>query len=204
LPAYTCFHGSEHAAGKFIQSLIKERIMSRLFTQAVSDATGPAAQLFAAIKRSAGMVPNAYRDIGNNSPAALEAVLTLDASLRKTSLSAQDIEVIKLAVSEAVACDYCVAAHTMIGGKTGLSQETMSAVRQGLPTGDARSDALAAFARSLVTTRGTTTDSVVVDVRAAGITDAEIVDTLLVISAITFTNLFNRVNDTTLDFPEVA
>ena len=34
-----------------------------------------------------------------------------------------------------------------------------------------------------------------------GVTDAQVVDTLLAIASITFTNLFNRVNDTVLDFP---
>jgi alkylhydroperoxidase family enzyme len=38
-------------------------------------------------------------------------------------------------------------------------------------------------------------------VKAAGYTDAQIVDSLLVITSITFTNLLNRVNDTDLDFP---
>lgn len=57
------------------------------------------------------------------------------------------------------------------------------------------------FARSLVTSRGTTAPDTVALVKAAGYSDAQIVDTLLAISAITFTNLFNRVNDTVVDFP---
>jgi alkylhydroperoxidase family enzyme len=37
--------------------------------------------------------------------------------------------------------------------------------------------------------------------RSAGFSDAQITEVLLVIAGITFTNLFNRVNDTVLDFP---
>ncbi len=175
--------------------------MTRLFTQAVAAAAGPAAQLFAAIKGSVGMVPNAYAAIGSNSPVALEAALQLDGALRKGSLSAQDIEVIKLAVSQDAGCDYCLAAHTLAGRKARLSPEAMIQLRKGEATGDARVDALATFAHLLVQSRGTVPESVVQAVRAAGVTDAQIVDTLLAIASITFTNLFNRVNDTVLDFP---
>jgi uncharacterized peroxidase-related enzyme len=177
--------------------------MTRLYSQPVSDATGAAAQLFTAIKGAIGKVPNAYRDIGSNSPVTLESVLTLDANLKKSTLSARDVEVIKLAVSETNGCDYCVAAHTLMGKMAGLSPEAMVGVRKGDATGNAREDALAAFARSLVTTTGTVDAAAVQAVKAAGVTDAQIVDTTLAIAAITLTNLFNRINDTVVDFPKV-
>jgi uncharacterized peroxidase-related enzyme len=178
--------------------------MSRLFTQPVSEATGHAAQLFTAIKGAIGMVPNAYVGIGSNSPVALEAALTLDGALRKTSLSAKEIEVVKLAVSQDAQCDYCLAAHTMIGGKAGLSADAIKAVRYGQDSGDVRLDALAAFVHSLVTTSGDVPAEVVAAVQAAGYSDAQIVDTLLAVTSITFTNLFNRVNVTEIDFPRAA
>ncbi|QJD90762.1 carboxymuconolactone decarboxylase family protein [Duganella dendranthematis] len=178
--------------------------MSRLFTQPVSEATGQAAQLFTAIKGAIGMVPNAYVGIGSNSPVALEAALTLDGALRKTSLSAKEIEVVKLAVSQDAKCDYCLAAHTMIGGKAGLSADAIKAVRYGQDSGDARLNALATFVHSLVTTSGDVPAEVVAAVKAAGVSDAQIVDTLLAITSITFTNLFNRVNVTEIDFPRAA
>lgn len=175
--------------------------MSRLFTQPVSEATGHAAQLFTAIKGAIGMVPNAYRDIGNNSPVALEAALNLDGALRQSSLSAKEVEVIKLAVSQEAGCDYCLAAHTLMGGKAGLSKDAINGVRHKQPAGDARVDALAAFAHTLVSTSGDVPAEVVDAVKQAGYSDAQIVDTLLAVASITFTNLFNRVNVTKLDFP---
>jgi alkylhydroperoxidase family enzyme len=53
----------------------------------------------------------------------------------------------------------------------------------------------------LASTSGTASAEVVAAVKAAGYSDQQIVDTLLVIASITFTNLLNRVNDTALDFP---
>lgn len=175
--------------------------MARLSQQAVAEATGKAAQLFSTIQAAVGKVPNAYADMGNNSPVALEAMLALDSALRKSSLAAADLETIRLAVSEVSGCDYCLAAHTLMASKQGIDKNASLALRAGTASGDARRDALAAFARSLVTSRGTATIETVVAVKAAGYSDAQIVDALLAISAITFTNLFNRVNDTALDFP---
>jgi len=178
--------------------------MSRLYTQAVTEATGHAAQLYAAIKGAVGKVPNAYAGIGSNSPLALEAALNLDGALLKSSLSAKEIEVVKLAVSQEAQCDYCLAAHTLMGSKAGLGGEAILAVRHGQPSGDARTDALASFAHTVVSTSGDVPDAVVDAVRAAGYSDAQIVDTLLAIASITFTNLFNRVNGTEIDFPRAA
>jgi uncharacterized peroxidase-related enzyme len=175
--------------------------MPRLHTIALSDATGRAAELFGAVKKANGKVPNSYVGIGGNSPVALEAVLNLETLLKKSSLSPTDIEVIKLVVSHTTGCDYCLAAHTMIGKKIGLSRDAILALRQAKPSGDARNDALAKFTLYLLTTSGTVPDDVVVAVKAAGVTDAQITDTAMAIASITFTNLFNRINDTTLDFP---
>jgi uncharacterized peroxidase-related enzyme len=175
--------------------------MSRLYTEVVAEANGPAVELFAKLKKSLGKVPNAYATIGSNSPLALEAILNLDGALRKTSLSAKEIEVVKLVVSQVAQCDYCLAAHTLAGRASGLGAEAMLALRHGQPSGDDRLDALAAFARSVVTTSGTVAPAVLDAIRQAGFSDAQLIEILLAVTAISFTNMFNRLNDTTLDFP---
>jgi uncharacterized peroxidase-related enzyme len=175
--------------------------MTRLHSVPVTEATGHAAQIFAAIKGAVGMVPNAYVGVGSNSPHALEAVLNLDAALKKGSLSGRDAEAVKLIVSQVAECDYCLAAHTTIGKMHGLAPATMSALRRGEPSGDERLDALASLVRALVQTQGIVSVDVLGDVRRAGYSDAQIVDVMLAITSVTFTNLFNRLNDTTLDFP---
>jgi len=174
--------------------------MSRLDTRPITEANGQATQLFAAIKTSVGKVPNAYAGIGMLSPVALESVLHLDGALRKSSLAAKEIETIKLAVSQKAGCDYCLAAHTLMGKMAGLTPPAMLALRHGQGSGDARLDLLARFAQTISSTRGTVDDELVQQVRAT-FSDAQVVDTLLAVTAITFTNLYNRVNDTELDFP---
>jgi uncharacterized peroxidase-related enzyme len=175
--------------------------MNRLFSQPVSESTGHAAQLYAGIKAAIGLVPNAFVDLGSNSPIALETLLNIDDALKKGTLGAKEAEVVKLVVSQAAECDYCLAAHTLISKKTGLSKEDILAFRHGAPSSDARLDTLANFTRKLIATKGTLSGATLEKIKAAGFTDAQIVDIVLAIASITVTNLFNRINDTVVDFP---
>jgi AhpD family alkylhydroperoxidase len=178
--------------------------MTRLQSKPADQATGETAQLFAVIRKAAGKVPNAYADIGMNSPASLESLLHIDAALAKSSLSRKEVEAIKLAVSEASGCDYCLAAHSMIGKKVGLDDEALRAARHGSGSNDARIDALTSFIRLAVTTRDLLPAHAVEAVRSAGYSDTQITEALLAVTAVYFTNLFNRINDTELDFPALA
>ncbi len=177
---------------------------SRIPTPAVEAATGATAEVFAQIKKAAGKVPNTFAAIGAHGPAALKAILNADAILAAGSLSKQELEVIKLAVSAAVGCDYCEAAHATLSKLAGLKQDAIRQIRGGQPTGNPGHDALVRFARLLVLTRGTISDKEYAAVRSAGFTDAQLVDISLALAVITFTNAFNRINDTTLDFPAAA
>lgn len=178
--------------------------MSRLSAIRPEAATGAAAEIFAKIRKAVGKVPNAYATIGSHSPEALGAILGVEAVLGAGTLSKQDVETIKLAVSEVAGCDYCVAAHTLAGKFAGLAPQTMKEIRAGAPTGDAKRDALVHYVRVLVTTRGTVPETEVNAIREAGYTERQIIEIALAVASITFTNLVNRVNDTTLDFPAVA
>ncbi|MEM5399346.1 MULTISPECIES: carboxymuconolactone decarboxylase family protein [Paraburkholderia] len=175
--------------------------MSRLSAIKPEAATGAAAEIFAKIRKAVGKVPNAYATIGTHSPEALGALLNMEAVISAGTLSKPDIEAIKLAVSEVAGCDYCLAAHTLAGKFAGLAPETMKAVRAGEASGDAQRDALVHFVRLLVTTHGTVPEADVSAIREAGYTERQIVEIALAVTSITFTNLVNRVNDTTLDFP---
>ena len=59
------------------------------------------------------------------------------------------------AVAAATGCDYCVAAHSLLGKLAGLRPDAIRSIREGRPTGDAKRDALVAFVGTLVATSGT-------------------------------------------------
>ena len=178
--------------------------MSRIAVPAVESATGPTTEVYPQVRNTAGSVPNLFAAPGALSPEALKAILNADAVLAAGSLSKQDQETIKLAVSAAVGCDYCEAAHSLLGKLAGLKPDELRAIRAGSPTGDAKRDTLVRFVRLLVLTRGTVGHAEFQAIRAAGYNDARLVDISLALAVITFTNVFNRINDTTLDFPAAA
>ncbi|AUG53368.1 carboxymuconolactone decarboxylase family protein [Thalassospira marina] len=177
--------------------------MSRISTPSVDAATGATAELFGQIKKAVGTVPNAYAAIGSLNPGALQSVLGIDAVLAAGNLSKQDQEIIKLLVSSVAGCDYCVAAHSLLGKISGIDQGTLKNIRHGQATHDAKRDALIHFVRTLINSQGTLARADYDTIIAAGYTSAQLVDISLAIAAITFTNVFNRINDTVIDFPAV-
>lgn len=177
--------------------------MSRIAIPPVAEATGPIAELYSRIRKTTGGLPDLYAIIGVLQPQALAVVLDAEAALTAGSLSRQDIETVKLAVSAVADCDYCLDTHATRGRLAGLLPKTIENIRAGRPTGDAKRDALASFVRTLVRTRGTIPAEAFATIKAAGHTDRQLVEISLAIALTVFTNTFNRINDTGIDFPAV-
>ena len=178
--------------------------MSRLSVPNLESDTGPSGQVYAQIKKAIGSVPNTFAAIAAHGPAALKAVLAADAVVAAGTLTRRDQEVIKLVVSGAVGCDYCEAAHNHLAGLAGVKPDALKQIREGQPTGDAKRDALAGFVRKLARSSGTVSDEDFAAIKAAGYSDAQLVEISLAFATIVFTNVFNRINDTEIDFPAVA
>lgn len=176
--------------------------MSRLTAIQVENATGKTADLFTMIKRAMGKVPNAYQTIGI-APEILGQALQHNATLAKSTLSKQELEAINLVVSELSGCDYCLAAHTLTGKMAGYSLAQTQALRRGEYPDDARIDALVKFVATVVSTRGTLAEETVTRFLAAGFNDRQVIEIISAISAILFTNMVNRINNTVVDFPPV-
>ncbi|NIE85995.1 MULTISPECIES: carboxymuconolactone decarboxylase family protein [unclassified Burkholderia] len=176
--------------------------MSRILFPAVDTATGDTADAYAAVRKFAGgSLPNLFATLGHLAPASLKSVLQAETALAGGSLSRQELEAVKLAVSEFTGCDYCVAAHAMLGRLAGLAPDALRRIRAKEPTGNAKLDALLHFVELVMSTRGTLEPAAVETIRAAGYTEAQLADLSLAIGLTVFTNTFNRINDTDLDFP---
>ena len=104
-------------------------------------------------------------------------------------------------VGEVNHCDYCVSAHSAIGKHAGLSDQEVLDSRRGT-SADANVDALLRFARTVVAKQGVVDDADVATVRAAGYGDAEIAEVVAHVALNIFTNYFNNVAETEIDFPE--
>lgn len=175
--------------------------MSRITPIDPKTATGKTKELFAAVEKKVGSVPNMMRAMAQ-SPAVLEAYLALTGALAGTKLSAKIREQLALALGEVNQCEYCVSAHTFIGSKIGLDNEAIDLARQG-KSSDPKIAAILTFARELVVRRGEVKDADLRALRTVGVTDTELAEIVAVVSLNIFTNWFNHVADPEIDFPRV-
>jgi len=178
--------------------------MSRIPTPATVDAAPQAAHaLLNGVKAQLGSVPNLFRVLAT-SPAALGGYLGLNGALAKGALDARTRERIALAVAEVNGCGYCLAAHTFIGTNLAKLDAAEIAANRAGRSNDAKADAAVRFAVAVTQARGHVGDEALATVRAAGWSDAEILEITVHVALNTLTNYVNEVAGTEVDFPVVA
>jgi uncharacterized peroxidase-related enzyme len=97
-------------------------------------AEGKAKDVLDAIKKKAGFVPNTYKVMAQ-SPEYLEKLLALNEVTFKTGeLDAKTKHLIAFAVSAALGCEYCVAAHAALAQGHGASHEQLAEAMQAAAT----------------------------------------------------------------------
>ena len=177
--------------------------MTRIPTPAtIADAPEKSRPLLDAVVKQLGSAPNMFRLIGT-SPAALEGYLGMSGALGKGALPAATRERIALAVAEINGCDYCLSAHTYLGKNLAkLDDAEITANRSGA-SNDPKADAAVRFAAAVARARGHIGDADFAAVRLAGYTDAQIVEIVQHVALNTWTNYFNEVFKTAIDFPVV-
>ena len=158
--------------------------------------------LLAPIQQAFGSTPNMFRAVAN-SPAALSSMWAAFGALGKGVLGAQLGEQIAVAIAQSNACEYCLAAHTLLGKNAGLSEAEMTAAQAGQST-DPKTAAALTFALKVVKQRAQVNEQDFVELRSAGFEDEHIVEILAHVALNIFTNYINIALDVPLDFPAVA
>lgn len=175
--------------------------MSRIRPVNRQDADSATADLLASVEKKMGKVPNLISTMAN-SPAVTKAYLGFRRSLAGGRLPSRLREQIALVIGETNHCGYCVAAHTTFGKQAGLTEaETVDA--RHADAHDEKERAALRFARKVVDERGWVSDDDVHEVRQAGYNDGEIGEIVANVALNVFTNCFNHVAGTEVDFPAV-
>ena len=153
------------------------------------------------VEKKLGMVPNLIATLAQ-STALVKAYMSFSQALSSGLIPPQLREQIALTVGEANHCGYCVAAHSAIGSTVGLSEDQLRDARTGTSP-DRKTDAVLRFARRIVETQGFVTDEDIDDIRSADYGESEIAEIIGHVALNIFTNYFNHVAETEIDFPAV-
>jgi AhpD family alkylhydroperoxidase len=163
------------------------------------DQVSPANQAhFDNLKKGLGMVPNLYATLAL-SENALGSYLAFQNA--KSSLTVKAREVINLVVSQVNSCQYCLSAHTVIGGMVGFTPEQIIEIRGGAASFDAKLDALAKLVKNITVERGHADPARVQAFFDAGWTQENLVDAIVVIGDKTVTNYLHGTTKVPVDFP---
>jgi uncharacterized peroxidase-related enzyme len=175
--------------------------MSRIAIPGRDDAPAESQPILDNVHKMLGFVPNLQR-LMSISPNALGGWAALMGSLAKT-LDVKTRDGIALAVSEVDECNYCLAAHTYISTNLAkIPPEEIALNREGRSTDPKRQTAIA-FAKALIEKRGKVSDEEFAAVKAAGWTDANVVEMIAVAAQFLLTNFMNNAVQTPIDFPQV-
>lgn len=162
--------------------------------------TGPGADLLNGPLKAKQI--NIFKGIATNA-GVLQAFLGFAGGVKAGSLTEQEHEVVALVTGEKRGCEYCLAAHTQIAQGAGLTEDAVLAVRRGT-VDDPRHQALVDFVTAILDTKGFVSNEQLDAFRGAGYDDAAVIEVIGAITVNTFTNFFNHVNETEVDFPVAA
>lgn len=174
--------------------------MARIQPNAKPDAKSQA--MLDTIKKKLGSTPNVFTTMAH-SPATLGVFASALDALANSPLSAGLREQIGVAVAGMNGCDYCASAHTTLGKMLKVNDGELAQNLQA-KSSDGKIQAALDFARKIVAARGHVADADIQAVRQAGYSEAEIVDLVTVTCVNIFTNYFNQVAGTDVDFPLVS
>jgi uncharacterized peroxidase-related enzyme len=154
--------------------------------------------IFDNLHKMIGFVPNLYAYYAH-SDTALADYLALQN--RKSSITNKEREIVNLVTSQINACRYCQSAHSILGKFSGLTEEQILEVRKGSASFDPKLNALVQFTTSVVENRGRATLETKEAFFAAGYSQANLIDVLMVIGDKTISNYLHNVTDIEIDWP---
>jgi len=150
-------------------------------------------------EKANGFVPNLIGLLAN-APTALETYQTVSGINGRNSLTLAEREVVQITAAAIHGCGFCVAGHTAVAyKKAGLNKDVVDALRANAKVPDARLDAVAAFTRAVIRSRGAVENAELAAFKAAGFNDANALDVVLGVSLATLCNFANNLGQPDLN-----
>lgn len=162
------------------------------FTAYTIESAAPEAQnILTNIKAVYGFVPNLFAYMAQ-APVTLEAYLTLNQLIGKSSLTPSQAQTALLAASAENECDFCSVAHRAIGKKSGVKAQTIEAILAATAIEDRKDQALVNLTQAIVRERGWVTKATLEAFFTAGFTKQQVFEVILVVTIKTLSNYTNH------------
>lgn len=150
------------------------------------------------VEKTLGFIPNLYGVLAE-SPAALQAYISLSEALKKSALSPIEQQLVAITISTENECSYCVAAHSTIAKMVKMPDTTLNEIRAQGPLADKKLDALRNFALAVVRGHGWVSQPDIEAFIAAGYDRRHLLDVITVVGMKTLSNYVNHISETPLD-----
>src|SRR5215469_9579080 len=167
--------------------------------QTVESAPEQSRPILQDVKKAFGFIPNLMAMFANN-PSVLEGYLALDGIFEKGSFTRIERQLILLAASVENKCGYCMAAHSTIAKEfLRAAPAIVSAIRNGTPIADKKTNALVNLTREIVRERGFVKQETITAFLSAGYRKEQVMELLLGVALKTISNYLDHISPTPLD-----
>lgn len=172
--------------------------MKNLKPLTIDSAPDAAKKGMKAAQKKYGFIPNMMATFAH-APALLDGYLALGAAWEKSSLTAEERQLILLTASVENKCSYGVAVHSTVLKSLGVDGEIIKAVRNKSSLRDEKLNSLVGLARELVTERGFVPERTKEHFIETGYDENALMEVLAGIALMTMTNYLDHLNPVSID-----
>lgn len=148
--------------------------------------------------KNIGMIPNLAGTMAE-SPELLRGFLSIREIFYRGTFTAAEVQVLALTNAFENRCSYCMAFHSNLALKSGVSEETVAELRAGQSPTEPRLGALSHFSRSLVRARGNVRPEDLAAFQSAGYTKAQALEVVLGVAVSILPNFAHHITDCPVD-----
>lgn len=165
--------------------------MSIFIQHNADSAPGGAREVLAKVVEKYHFIPNLASYVAE-SPASLDAIMSLSGHFDKTSLLPQEQQIVLLTVSVLNNCSYCKTVHKALGRSQNIEGDTLDAVLNLEDISDPKLNALRIFTQAVVEKQGHASNDDISMFLNAGYTKAQVFEVVMGVALKTFTNYCNH------------
>ena len=172
--------------------------MSEFTTHTLETAPQASRPLLQNVEKQLKLIPNLL-GVMAESPATMEAYLTLADIFDKTIFTVTERQLVLLSISRFRNCSYCLAAHGTVAKMQKIPTEIIHAVYYNQPLIDTKLEALRTFTRAVLEVDGWVKHKALQAFYQAGYQKQQVLEVVLGISFKTLSNYVNHINNTPID-----